>query len=177
MWLSAAWLVVNPVVTAMISALMMKAHGTLIRSMQTHTHTHNRSVSLLTSLIPLWERGISRWDWTLACVCASVCRCCLSPYLPSNVQNRNLGKGSSSTELYLTFYSFFPDFFFLSFPLTPYPGPLFSVSVSQLLLNHFDWVNNICVTRTHTKASVTVPVCYSTLCKPEPQVCILVLSV
>lgn len=77
-------------------------------------HAQNQSVSLLTSLIPLWERGISRQDWNHVCVRAVAYCCCLSSYLHSNVHNRNLGKGLSLAELDLTLYSLSWFFFFLS---------------------------------------------------------------
>lgn len=56
MWLSAAWLVVNPVVTAMISVMMIKAPGTLIHTMHTHTHTELGRLTANQSHSPLRER-------------------------------------------------------------------------------------------------------------------------
>lgn len=94
----------------MISALMMKGPRTLIHS----THGHNQSVSLLTRLIPLSEREALVGEIELVYVCAGVC--CLCSYSHSDVQNKNLGKGLSSTELHLTLYSLFSDSFFLRTP-------------------------------------------------------------
>ena len=129
MWLSTPWLVVNPVVTAMISAPMMKAPGTLIHSMHRHTHTHTHthtcththsSVSLLTSLIPLWERGISRRDWTgiRVCVCVCVCVCerlCVAVVsLPTNIVMYRTGiwgkKARAPLNCTWHFILFFPRF-------------------------------------------------------------------